>query len=162
MKPRLTIARSLMNDPDLLLLDEPTTGLDPQARHDVWDRLFRLNKRGKTLVLTTHYMDEAEQLCDRVAVMDNGKIAAGIAGELIAQEFHARGGRAALSRSTSGRTTRGRASTASPSASRRSRTGCCSTPTTATPRPQRVHERGSAPAERARAPQHARGRVPAA
>jgi len=76
MKRRLTIARSLVNDPELLLLDEPTTGLDPQARHVVWDRLFRLKQRGVTLVLTTHYMDEAEQLCDRLVVMDHGRIAA--------------------------------------------------------------------------------------
>ena len=77
MKRRLTIARSLINEPDILLLDEPTTGLDPQARHVVWDRLFRLKQQGVTLVLTTHYMDEAEQLCDRLVVMDDGKIAAG-------------------------------------------------------------------------------------
>jgi len=76
MKRRLTIARSLVSDPDVLLLDEPTTGLDPQARHVVWDRLFRLKQRGVTLVLTTHYMDEAEQLCDRLVVMDKGKIVA--------------------------------------------------------------------------------------
>jgi lipooligosaccharide transport system ATP-binding protein len=76
LKRRLTIARSLINEPDILLLDEPTTGLDPQARHVVWDRLFRLKQQGVTLVLTTHYMDEAEQLCDRLVVMDAGKIAA--------------------------------------------------------------------------------------
>jgi lipooligosaccharide transport system ATP-binding protein len=76
MKRRLTIARSLINRPDLLLLDEPTTGLDPQARHVVWDRLFRLKQQGVTLVLTTHYMDEAEQLCDRLVVMDKGEIVA--------------------------------------------------------------------------------------
>ena len=76
MKRRLTIARSLINDPEILILDEPTTGLDPQARHVVWDRLFRLKQRGITLILTTHYMDEAEQLCDRLVVMDHGKIAA--------------------------------------------------------------------------------------
>jgi lipooligosaccharide transport system ATP-binding protein len=76
MKRRLTIARALVNEPEILLLDEPTTGLDPQARHVVWDRLFRLKQRGVTLILTTHYMDEAEQLCDRLVVMDNGKIAA--------------------------------------------------------------------------------------
>ena len=76
MKRRLSIARSLINQPDLMLLDEPTTGLDPQARHLVWERLFRLKRQGVTLVLTTHYMDEAEQLCDRLVVMDRGKIAA--------------------------------------------------------------------------------------
>jgi len=76
MKRRLTIARSLINDPELLLLDEPTTGLDPQARHLLWDRLFRLKQRGVTLIITTHYMDEAEQLCDRLVVMDGGRIAA--------------------------------------------------------------------------------------
>jgi lipooligosaccharide transport system ATP-binding protein len=76
MKRRLTIARSLINEPELLLLDEPTTGLDPQARHLLWDRLFRLKQQGTTLILTTHYMDEAEQLCDRLVVMDNGRIVA--------------------------------------------------------------------------------------
>jgi lipooligosaccharide transport system ATP-binding protein len=76
MKRRLTIARSLINEPEVLLLDEPTTGLDPQARHAVWDRLYRLKHQGVTLVLTTHYMDEAEQLCDRLVVMDKGVIAA--------------------------------------------------------------------------------------
>ena len=86
MKRRLTIARSLISEPDILLLDEPTTGLDPQARHVVWDRLFRLKQQGVTLVLTTHYMDEAEQLCDRLVVMDGGKIAAeGSPRELIAR-----------------------------------------------------------------------------
>jgi lipooligosaccharide transport system ATP-binding protein len=84
MKRRLTIARSLVNNPDVLLLDEPTTGLDPQARHVVWDRLFRLKQQGVTLVLTTHYMDEAEQLCDRLVIMDQGTIAeAGSPRELI-------------------------------------------------------------------------------
>jgi lipooligosaccharide transport system ATP-binding protein len=76
MKRRVTIARSLINQPRLLLLDEPTTGLDPQARHVLWDRLYRLKQQGVTLVLTTHYMDEAEQLCDRLVVMDRGRIAA--------------------------------------------------------------------------------------
>jgi len=76
MKRRLTIARSLINDPEVLLLDEPTTGLDPQARHVLWDQLFRLKQAGVTLVITTHYMDEAEQLCDRLVVMDKGLIVA--------------------------------------------------------------------------------------
>jgi lipooligosaccharide transport system ATP-binding protein len=85
MKRRLTIARALINDPELLLLDEPTTGLDPQARHLVWDRLYSLKRRGVTQVLTTHYMDEAEQLCDRLVIMDNGRIVAtGSPRELIA------------------------------------------------------------------------------
>ncbi|OUE08241.1 Daunorubicin/doxorubicin resistance ATP-binding protein DrrA [Clavibacter michiganensis] len=74
MKRRLTIARALISDPRILLLDEPTTGLDPQARHILWDRLFRLKEQGTTLVLTTHYMDEAEQLCDRIIVVDEGRI----------------------------------------------------------------------------------------
>jgi lipooligosaccharide transport system ATP-binding protein len=76
MKRRLTIARALINRPDLMLLDEPTTGLDPQARHLLWDRLYRLKQEGVTLVLTTHYMDEAEQLCDRLVIMDGGRIVA--------------------------------------------------------------------------------------
>lgn len=76
MKRRLTIARALINQPDLLLLDEPTTGLDPQARHLLWDRLYRLKQEGVTLIITTHYMDEAEQLCDRLVVMDGGRIVA--------------------------------------------------------------------------------------
>ncbi|MCX6485130.1 MAG: ABC transporter ATP-binding protein [Rhodoluna sp.] len=86
MKRRLTIARGLVNEPEILLLDEPTTGLDPQARHILWDRLFRLKELGVTLVLTTHYMDEAEQLCDRIVVMDKGRIMAeGSPPELIKQ-----------------------------------------------------------------------------
>jgi lipooligosaccharide transport system ATP-binding protein len=76
MRRRLTIARSLINEPEILLLDEPTTGLDPQARHVLWDRLYRLKADGVTLIITTHYMDEAEQLCDRLAVMDGGQIVA--------------------------------------------------------------------------------------
>ena len=76
MKRRLTIARGLVNEPEILMLDEPTTGLDPQARHILWDRLFRLKEQGVTLVITTHYMDEAEQLCDRLIVMDKGRIMA--------------------------------------------------------------------------------------
>ncbi len=74
MKRRLTIARGLINTPKLLLLDEPTTGLDPQARHLLWDRLYRLKQEGVTLIITTHYMDEAEQLCDRLVIMDKGRI----------------------------------------------------------------------------------------
>ncbi len=84
MKRRLTIARALVNEPDILLLDEPTTGLDPQARHVLWDRLYRLKREGVTIVLTTHYMDEAEQLCDRLVVMDGGRyVAQGSPTELI-------------------------------------------------------------------------------
>jgi len=86
LRRRLTIARSLISDPELLLLDEPTTGLDPQARHLLWDRLYRLKQQGVTLIITTHYMDEAEQLCDRLVVMDKGRIAAeGSPRELISQ-----------------------------------------------------------------------------
>ncbi|MFP5309035.1 MAG: ABC transporter ATP-binding protein [Actinomycetes bacterium] len=86
MKRRLTIARGLVNEPDLLLLDEPTTGLDPQARQLLWDRLYRLKQQGTTLILTTHYMDEAEQLCDRLVVMDRGRIVTeGSPRELIAE-----------------------------------------------------------------------------
>jgi lipooligosaccharide transport system ATP-binding protein len=86
MKRRLTIARALMNQPELLILDEPTTGLDPQARHLLWERLYRLKREGVTLIITTHYMDEAEQLCDRLVVMDHGSIVAeGPPRELIAR-----------------------------------------------------------------------------
>ena len=86
MKRRLTIARALVSDPDILMLDEPTTGLDPQARHILWDRLFRLKEKGVTLLITTHHMDEAEQLCDRLIVMDKGQIMAeGAPAELIKQ-----------------------------------------------------------------------------
>ena len=86
MKRRLVIARGLINQPEMLILDEPTTGLDPQARHLLWDRLYRLKQQGVTLIITTHYMDEAEQLCDRLVIMDKGKIvAAGSPRDLIAQ-----------------------------------------------------------------------------
>jgi lipooligosaccharide transport system ATP-binding protein len=86
MKRRLTIARALINQPEVLLLDEPTTGLDPQARHMLWERLYRLKQEGVTLVLTTHYMDEAEQLCDRLVIMDGGQIVAeGSPRELVAE-----------------------------------------------------------------------------
>ena len=85
MKRRLTIARALINKPEVLLLDEPTTGLDPQARHMLWERLYRLKQSGVTLVLTTHYMDEAEQLCDRLVIMDAGRIVAeGAPNDLVA------------------------------------------------------------------------------
>ena len=86
MKRRLTIARGLINEPEMMILDEPTTGLDPQARHVLWDRLYRLKRQGVTQIITTHYMDEAEQLCDRLVVMDKGKIVAeGSPAELIAR-----------------------------------------------------------------------------
>ena len=99
MKRRLTIARALVNEPEIVLLDEPTTGLDPQARHLVWERLFRLKQQGVTLVLTTHYMDEAEQLCDRLVVMDGGRIVAeGSPRDADRALLHPRGGRAALRR----------------------------------------------------------------
>ena len=90
MKRRLTIARALINEPRILLLDEPTTGLDPQARHVLWDRLFRLKERGTTLVLTTHYMDEAEQLCDRIVVVDKGKIMAEGSPSALIREYSTR------------------------------------------------------------------------
>jgi lipooligosaccharide transport system ATP-binding protein len=90
MKRRLTIARSLISRPEIMLLDEPTTGLDPQARHALWDRLFRLKRTGVTLVLTTHYMDEAEQLCDRLVVMDHGKIVAQGSPRSLIKEFSTR------------------------------------------------------------------------
>jgi lipooligosaccharide transport system ATP-binding protein len=90
MKRRLTIARSLVNNPDLLLLDEPTTGLDPQARHALWDRLYRLKADGVTLVITTHYMDEAEQLCDRLVVMDGGRIVAAGSPQALIEEHSTR------------------------------------------------------------------------
>ena len=90
MKRRLTIARGLVNEPEILMLDEPTTGLDPQARHVLWDRLFRLKEQGVTLVITTHYMDEAEQLCDRLIVMDKGKIMAEGAPADLIREYSSR------------------------------------------------------------------------
>ena len=90
MKRRLTIARGLVNEPKVLLLDEPTTGLDPQARHILWDRLFRLKEQGVTLVLTTHFMDEAEQLCDRLIVIDKGRIVAEGAPQALIREYATR------------------------------------------------------------------------
>src|SRR5690606_37664456 len=90
MKRRLTIPRALVNDPKVLLLDEPTTGLDPQARHILWDRLFRLKENGTTLVVTTHFMDEAEQLCDRLIVVDHGKIMASGSPQGLIREYSTR------------------------------------------------------------------------
>jgi lipooligosaccharide transport system ATP-binding protein len=90
MKRRLTIARALINEPSILLLDEPTTGLDPQARHLLWERLYRLKQQGVTLVLTTHYMDEAEQLCDRLVVMDKARIVAEGSPRALIEEWSAR------------------------------------------------------------------------
>jgi len=90
MKRRLTIARGLVNEPRILLLDEPTTGLDPQARHILWDRLFRLKEQGVTLVLTTHFMDEAEQLCDRLVVIDHGRIVAEGAPQALIRQYSTR------------------------------------------------------------------------
>lgn len=135
MKRRLTIARALVNEPDLVLLDEPTTGLDPQARHLLWERLFRLKQRGTTLVLTTHYMDEAEQLCDRLVVMDGGKIiASGSPRSLIetystAEVLELRFPDGSISTAITRPSWR-----ASANASIRCPTGCWSTPTTGTPR----------------------------
>ena len=114
MKRRLTIARSLISEPDLLILDEPTTGLDPQARHLLWDRLYRLKQQGVTLVITTHYMDEAEQLCDRLVVMDKGRFAAeGSPRELIDRALD-QGGRGAAVPGRRERRCRPSASTAWP------------------------------------------------
>ena len=140
MKRRITIARSLINEPDLLLLDEPTTGLDPQARHQLWDRLYRLKQRGVTLVLTTHYMDEAEQLCDRLVVMDKAKIAAeGTPARAHRALFDPRGRRAALPGRHPGdaRTERRSSTGATSSASIACRIACSSTPTTVKPRRSR-------------------------
>ena len=148
MKRRLTIARSLINEPELLLLDEPTTGLDPQARHVLWDRLYRLKQRGVTLVLTTHYMDEAEQLCDRLVVMDKARIVAEgsprAADRASTPRREVR--RAAASSPATHEADGPRSSRTSPSGSRCCPTACCSTSTTATRRSAAVHDRGLAPA----------------
>ena len=161
MKRRLTIARSLVNDPEVMLLDEPTTGLDPQARHVVWDRLYRLKRQGVTLLLTTHYMDEAEQLCDRLVVMDRGQDRRrGIAARPHRALLDARGGRAPLRRRESarrpelldGRSRESRRVAPGPRAAvhgRRRR------------RVTRLHERGLVSGGRSRPAQHARGRLPA-
>ena len=161
MKRRLTIARTLINEPEVLLLDEPTTGLDPQARHVLWDRLYRLKQHGVTLILTTHYMDEAEQLCDRLVVMDKARIVAeGSPAELIDQWSTPRGGRAPLPARRArahgrqargpGRAGRGAAGPAAALHRRRRR------------RRSAVHERGLRPVGVAGPPVHAGGRLPAA
>ena len=145
MKRRLTIARSLINEPTVLLLDEPTTGLDPQARHLLWDRLYRLKQRGVTLVLTTHYMDEAEQLCDRLVVMDKAKIVAEGCPRAPDRAVLDQGGdRAALRARRSPRRSTA-SSTASPSGSSTCPTGSCSTPTTARRPRSRSTSAGSSP-----------------
>ena len=137
MKRRLTIARALVNEPEIVLLDEPTTGLDPQARHLVWERLFRLKQQGVTLVLTTHYMDEAEQLCDRLVVMDAGKIVAEGSPRALIEQYSTR----EVVELRFARRVAGRRSPASwpgsASGSRCCPTGSCSTSTTATRRPPR-------------------------
>ena len=134
MKRRFTIARSLVNSPDLLLLDEPTTGLDPQARHVLWDQLFRLKQAGVTLVITTHYMDEAEQLCDRLVVMDKGLIVAeGSPRELIETHSTREVAELRFGVAESASTSRSRRSwPTSATGSRCCPTGCSSTATTAT------------------------------
>ncbi len=146
MKRRLTIARSLVNDPEVLLLDEPTTGLDPQARHVVWDRLYRLKRQGVTLLLTTHYMDEAEQLCDRLVVMDQREDRRrGLAARPHRALLHARGGRAPLRRREP--TRRPALLDGRPRQPHRvaARTACCCTRTTATPRRTASTSAGSFP-----------------
>ena len=136
MKRRLTIARALINEPDLLILDEPTTGLDPQARHLLWERLYRLKQRGVTLIITTHYMDEAEQLCDRLVVMDKAEIVAeGTPRELIEQYATREVLELRIPEETAPGSTA--ASTTSPSGSRSCRIGSCSTPPTASRRSSR-------------------------
>jgi len=130
MKRRLTIARSLINEPTVLLLDEPTTGLDPQARHLLWDRLYRLKQRGVTLVLTTHYMDEAEQLCDRLVVMDKARIVAEGSPRSLIEQYSTR--EVTELRFAPGSPRRSTASsTASPNGSNTCLTVCSSTPMTA-------------------------------
>ena len=146
MKRRLTIARSLINRPDMLLLDEPTTGLDPQARHVLWDRLFRLKQQGVTLVLTTHYMDEAEQLCDRLVVMDKGVIVAeGSPLDADPAALHPRGRRAALRGRGEPRRAGRRRSRTSASGSRCCPTGCCVYSDDGEEVVAKVHERGLEP-----------------
>ena len=146
MKRRLTIARALISDPDLLILDEPTTGLDPQARHLLWDRLYRLKQQGVTLVITTHYMDEAEQLCDRLVVMDKGRFAAeGSPARAHRAARHQGGGRAALRARAQHEADRADRWPTWPSGTRCCPTASSSTPTTGTPRWTAVTARGLAP-----------------
>ena len=133
MKRRLTIARALISDPDLLILDEPTTGLDPQARHLLWDRLYRLKQEGVTLVITTHYMDEAEQLCDRLVVMDQGRFAAEGTPRQLIEHVLDQGGRRAPVRPGRARGDRSVVWPLWPSVRRCCRTASSCTRTTATP-----------------------------
>ncbi len=147
MRRRLTIARSLINEPEILLLDEPTTGLDPQARHVLWDRLYRLKHDGVTLIITTHYMDEAEQLCDRLAVMDARQDRRrGLAERADRGARHARGARVALrARRVRRKLRSASAQRSSASGSRCCRTASSSTPTTARRRSLAVHAMGLEP-----------------
>jgi lipooligosaccharide transport system ATP-binding protein len=145
LRRRLTIARSLVNEPDVLLLDEPTTGLDPQARHTVWDRLFRLKQRGVTLILTTHYMDEAEQLCDRLVVMDKGKIAAEGSPQELIRLYSTREVVELRFRLEAEPEQMAKRINASRGGSRRCPTGCCCTRTTATRLQRASTNSGSSP-----------------
>ena len=146
MKRRLTIARALVNEPEMVLLDEPTTGLDPQARHLVWERLFRLKQQGVTLVLTTHYMDEAEQLCDRLVVMDGGRIVAEGSPRALIERYSTREVVELRFAAESQEAVRGASWPASASGSRCCPTGSCSTSPTATTRSPRCTGRALHPA----------------
>ncbi len=146
MKRRLTIARSLISDPEILILDEPTTGLDPQARHLLWDRLYRLKQQGVTQIITTHYMDEAEQLCDRLAVMDGGRFAAeGSPSQLIGQYSTREVLELRFATPTPTPPAWRHASKDWPRASKPSPTVFCCTPTTVRPRSPRCTGWGSTP-----------------
>ena len=160
MKRRLTIARALINEPELVILDEPTTGLDPQARHLLWERLYQLKRRGATLIITTHYMDEAEQLCDHLVVMDKAKIVAeGSPRQLIDAALDPRGARAARDRCGARQPQR-----PAGGARRAGRGAAGSVPPVH--RRRRAHPRAGQPAqdpdrERPRAPVEHGGRLPA-